>query len=151
MGAITSTGTIMSVAAAQPATFDQVGYEALSFTEVGEVLSIAEYGATTQVVTHEPLKTGVTEKFKGFINYGQASAQLAYDSSDAGQAILKAGSDGATRFQNHSIKIEYSDGSVDYLDAGIFSYTKNPSGANSMVGSSVGLEVNRAPVEVAAP
>lgn len=151
MAAQTSTGVTAAITVGQPTTFDETGYAALTYTDIGEVTSIGEYGATTQVVTHEPLATGVTEKFKGFINYGQASMSLAYDSADAGQAILKSLSDGTDRFSAASLKITYPDGSIDYLDVRVFSYTKNPGGANSMLASTVNLEVNRAAVEVAAP
>lgn len=151
MTASVNTGLLVSIVVGQPATFDQAGYEALSYTLVGEVVSVGEYGATTEVVNHQPLATGVTEKFKGFINYGQASLGLAYQSDDAGQVILKDLSDGANRLSRGSMKVTYPEGNVDYLDVGVFSYTKNPGAANSIIASTVAIEVNRAAVEVAAP
>ena len=69
MSVLTSTGTILSVVADEPATIDAAGFGALTFVEVGEVTDIPEYGPNVQVVEHNPLKTGVTQKFKGFINY----------------------------------------------------------------------------------
>lgn len=151
MAVQTSTGIIASVFAGEPATYDEAGFAALAWVKVAEVTSIGEYGATTDVVEHQPLETGVTEKFKGFINYGSPTFDLARDASDAGQAILSAASDGATRFDEHSFKFEYNDGSIDYFTSKVFSYTKNPGGANNMVGSTCQLEANAKPVEVAAP
>ena len=151
MAKTTSTGTRLYVVAGDPATFDKAGYEDLTYTEVGEVIDLPEYGPNVQVVESNPLATGVTEKFKGFINYGSQSMGLEYDSSDAGQAVLREGVVGATKNQQHAIKIEYQDGSVDYYSARIFSYTKAPGSANSMLGSTVQVEINTPVIEVAAP
>jgi hypothetical protein len=151
MAKITSTGTKLSVVAEDPATFDDVGYEALTFVEVGEVIDLPEYGPNVQVVESNPLATGITEKFKGFINYGSQSMGLEFDSEDAGQIILAAGVEGATKNAQHAVKIEYQDGSTDYYSARIFSYTKAPGGANSMVGSTVQVEINTPVVRVSAP
>ena len=151
MAKITSTGTKLSVVAEDPATFDDVGYEALTFVEVGEVIDLPEYGPNVQVVESNPLATGITEKFKGFINYGSQSMGLEFDSEDAGQIILAAGVEGATKNAQHAVKIEYQDGSIDYYSARIFSYTKAPGSANSMVGSTVQVEINTPVVRVAAP
>lgn len=151
MAKITSTGTSFAIAASVPATYDETGYAALTYTDVGEILTIGEYGASTDVVNSQPLATGVTEKFKGFINYGSMTMGLERDSEDAGQAILSEAVTGATKNDAHSVRVTYQDGSIDYLDVRVFSYTKNPGGANQMVGSNVAIEINRAPVEVAAP
>ena len=138
----TSTGTILSVVKAEPATYDEAGYGDLTFVEVGEVTDIPEYGPTASVVTHEPLATGITQKFKGFIDYGSVSLGLGYDTTDDGQEILSAGVDGDGQYDEHSFKVEYSDGEVDYFTAKIFSYTKNPSTSNSIVASTVSIEIN---------
>ena len=150
MAKLTSTGTKLSVVAEDPATFDDVGYSALTFIEVGEVIDLPEYGPNVQVVESNPLATGITEKFKGFINYGSQSMGLEFDAVDAGQIVLAAGVEGATKNQQHAIKIEYQDGSIDYYSARIFSYTKAPGSANSMVGSTVQVEINTPITRVAA-
>jgi hypothetical protein len=151
MAKLTSTGTKLSVAAEDPATFNEAGYEAMTtFIEVGEVIDLPEYGPNVQVVESNPLATGVTEKFKGFINYGSQSMGLEFDAEDAGQIILAAGVEGAEKNTQHAVKIEYQDGSVDYYSARIFSYTKAPGSANSMVGSTVQVEINTPITRVAA-
>jgi len=150
MAKLTSTGTKLSVVAEDPATFDDAGYAALVFVEVGEVIDLPEYGPNVQVVESNPLATGITEKFKGFINYGSQSMGLEFDSEDAGQQILADGVEGATKNQQHAVKIEYQDGSIDYYSARIFSYTKAPGSANSMVGSTVQVEINTPVTRVAA-
>ena len=150
MAKITSTGTLLSVVAEDPATFNEAGYEALVFVLVGGVIDLPEYGPNVQVVESNPLATGITEKYKGFINYGSQSMGLEFDAVDAGQILLSAGVEGAAKNTQHSIKIEYQDGSVDYYSARIFSYTKSPGSANSMVGSTVQVEINT-PITRVAP
>jgi hypothetical protein len=149
MAKLTSTGTRLYVSASDPATFDAAGYAALTFTEVGELIDLPEYGPNVTVVESNPLKTGITEKFKGFQNNGSQSMGLEYDSTDAGQLILRTAVIGATKNQQHAIKIEYQDGSIDYYSCRIFSYTKAPGSANSMVGSTVQVEINTPIIEVA--
>ena len=150
MAKLTSTGTILSVVAGDPASFTAVDYAAQSFVVVGEVIDLPEYGPNVQVVESNPLATGITEKFKGFINFGSQSMGLEFDSEDAGQQILADGVEGATKNQQHAVKIEYQDGSIDYYSARIFSYTKAPGSANSMVGSTVQVEINTPVTRVAA-
>ena len=63
MAVITSTGTLFALVAAEPATIDAAGFGALTFVNVGEITEIPEYGANAEVVSHQPLATGRTEKY----------------------------------------------------------------------------------------
>lgn len=150
MGVMTSTGIVISVVAGTPATQDKAGYEALTFVPVGEVTTVPEFGPNVQVVTHEPLATGITEKFKGFINYGSLALAAALDTEDAGQVVMSAAVTGATKFNRHSFKLQYQDGAVRYWQGKVFSYTENPGGANSIVGCTMQLEIETPVLSVAA-
>lgn len=150
MATLTSTGTLFSISIGEPATQNEAGYAALTFTEVGEVTNIPEFGANAQVVTHEPLATGVTEKNKGFINYGSMSIEAAYDETDAGQILAETGVVGANKNANFAMKLEYQDGSIRYWQGKIFSYTENPGAANSMVSTTFQTEINTPIIKVAA-
>ena len=150
MSVITSTGTEFAVVAAVPATASEAAYEALAWDVVGEVTDLPEYGVDVTVVNHEPLATGITEKLKGFKNYGSLTVGLGRDVLDAGQSVLQEGADGATEFTEHSFRTTFSDGSVHYYMGKIFSYTTNPGSANSVVASSVKIEINSKVLEVAA-
>lgn len=146
-----NTGVLLAVSAGQPATFDPAGYAAMTFTAVGEVLSIDVFGGSADEVQSQPLATGVTEYFRGFIQYGNPSLGLERDATDAGQVILKAHFDGANAGDAFSAKVTLPDGEVIYLDVRAFSYNVNIGAANSMIGSTVNLRVNKVPVYVAAP
>lgn len=144
----TSTGITLSVVDDLPATFDQVGYEALSFTEVGEVIDLPAYGPQVSVVESNPLKTGVTEKYSGFVNFGSMSIGLEWDLEDAGQTVLASAINPGGAFIPHSFKIEYATGVVEYFHGGVFSYDRAPGSANSMVGSTVQVEINSEVISV---
>ena len=138
----TSTGVILSVVAELPATFDDVGYSALTWVEVGELIDLPEYGPTVSVVESNPLKTGITEKYAGFTNFGSLSLGLEWDLADAGQTILASAINPGGAFVPHSFKVEYNDGTVEYFHGGVFSYTRSAGSANSMVGSTAQVEIN---------
>ena len=145
----TSTGVTLGVVASLPATFDAVGYAALTFVEVGELIDLPEYGPTVTVVESNPLKTGITQKYAGFTNYGSVSLGLEWDPSDAGQVILAAAINPGGAFVPHSFEITYPDGTIEYFHGGVFSYTRAPGSANSMVGSTATVEINSEVIRVA--
>jgi hypothetical protein len=151
MAKMTSTGMALGVSVAEPATANATGYAALTFTPIGSVVDVPEYGPNAQVVESNPLATGITEKFKGFVNYGSVALGLEIDFADAGQAIFEAAVQGATKDDRHSFKLSYPDGTVEYFGGKVFSYTRNPGSANSMVGSTVNVEIETPIVRVAAP
>ena len=148
--AYTSLGTVVAVSIAAPATYDDTGYEALTYTTVGEVTNVGEFGASAAVVNHDPLGLGYTVKRKGQINYGALSLQMARDVSDAGQIILKAGADGATKYTVHTWKVTHQSGLVQYFTGMVFGYTTNIGGTNQIVGSSVTIELDRPILDVSA-
>ena len=151
MSVITNTGITLSVVAGAPATLDKLGYEALTFVEVGEVTDLGEYGPNVEVVTHNPLKTGVTQKLPGFINYGSQTIALGWDVADEGQTLLSDAANNPATAGEHSVKVQYADGSIDYYVGRVFSYTKAPGSANSVVGSNVNFELNTPVLNVPAP
>lgn len=149
----TSTKTILRVVAGVPATEDEAGYTTLfaAGAEVGELTDFPEYGPTYDVVTHEPLKTGRKEKYKGFKDNGSASLTVGRDIADAGQAILRDATDGSNEFGEVSFENTFQDGSVEYFYGSVFSYTTNVGAANSIVGAAVQVEVNSNILQVSAP
>lgn len=150
MGKLTSTGCKLGIYKGVPATIDAAGFGALTLVDVGEVVDLPEYGPTVQVVESNPLATGVTEKYAGFINYGSIAVGLELDVADAGQIILEAAIPDAGTDDPHSFSITYSDGMIEYFVGGVFSYTRAPGSANSMVGSTASIEINSKIIRVTA-
>jgi len=54
-GAFTSAGTTISLTDTEPTTYDVAGFDALTFTEVGEVSDLGEFGREYAEVTFNPL------------------------------------------------------------------------------------------------
>ena len=86
----TSAGTTLRVSSAQPATFNVAGYNTL-FTAspvpalVGEITDLGEFGRDYALVTHNPVGTRGTQKFKASFNEGTMALQLGLDIAHAGQ------------------------------------------------------------------
>jgi hypothetical protein len=141
-------GTTLHAVLGSPATKDAAGFAALAYVEVGEVTQLGEYGAVKSFAQHQPLKTGVTEKLPGFINYGAITLTMGKDISDAGQVILKAGGDGANKDDEHSFKVILQDGTIQYFSGFISGPTTNVAGGDSVVGASCTIEINTPIIEV---
>jgi hypothetical protein len=142
MGKQTSTGIKLRVATGIPATQDQPGYEAMTWVEIGEIVDLPEYGPSVQVVESNPLKTGVTEKFPGFTNYGSLAIGMELDAADVGQIALEAALPVAGVKSPQSFHIEYSATLSEYFFGSIFGNTRTPGSNNSMVGSTVATEID---------
>jgi hypothetical protein len=92
MASRTSAGSTFKVTATAPATYNAAGYAALTYTTVGEVTDFGEFGREYNLVTHNPVASRATVKKKGSFNEGQISLQMALDTDDAGQILMKTAS-----------------------------------------------------------
>lgn len=146
-GAMTSAGTTLAISATLPATYNETGFEAVSYTDIGEVVNLPEYGKASNLVTHNPLGDRKTYKFKGSYNNGSVTVQLAKDSDDAGQVIVLAANDSDN---SYSFEVTLNDGTVQYFTAKVMSYTTNVGTVDQITGSTMQLEIDSDIVEVAA-
>ena len=122
---VSGSGSKLFVCATLPATHDQAGFEALTWTLVTEVTEIGEYGREYESIDHAPIDTRIVETIKG--NYREGGLPLSIGSvpADAGQGILLAASEADTDI---SFKIDRNDGVVDYNIGKVFSYKPTVSG-----------------------
>lgn len=144
---ISGLGAVLSVSTGAPATENEAGYEALTFTAVGEVTEIPAYGSNFDVVTHVPLATGITVKRKGARNNGSMSIPMALDYGDAGQDIVRTAA--ASLSDIISVKVEYVDGTAEYFRAIVTSFTRGAS-VGSVVTATVNFEITSPIVTVEA-
>lgn len=140
----TSSGTVFSVSASAPATNDASGFAALTFTQVGEILTLGEFGVMVSPINKDFLDDQVTQKYHGQINAGDLSITVGRASGDAGQAICEAA---VTSKAKLSCKVTFSDGSIQYFRAKVFSYTANPV-TGDIVQSTIGMGLVTVPIEV---
>lgn len=138
MTVATTAGTTIAVSASNPATFDQSGYEALSFTSIGEVTNLGEFGREYVLVTHNPIGSRGTKKFKGSFNEGQIAMQVGLDTDDSGQDLLDTAS---TSDNDYSFKVTAQNGDVYYFQAKVMSFKRTFGGVDDITGATIMLEI----------
>lgn len=146
-------GTGLGISSKPPLTFDAAGYKALAFSEIGEITDGGSHGRTYAEITHQPIKTRGTQKFKGSFNDGTKTLQLALDDKDAGQVILR---EALNSDNDYSFAVTYSDGAIDYFQAKVMSFEKAFGGSDTVVSATVSLSITTSKtgigiVEVPAP
>lgn len=140
MTAMTSAGTTLGIVASAPPTFDETGFEGLGpFTTIGEITDIGgDLGRVYALVTHNPIDTRATQKFKGSYNSGSVTLTLALDKDDAGQILVEAAlaSDSA-----YSFKLTRQDGTVRYFRGMVMSFPENYGGVDAITTRTVTIEI----------
>ena len=129
---ISYVGSTLSVVASTPATEDQSGYEALSFTEVGLVVSISAIGDTSEDINFDLLKTGRRSHVNGVQDLGEISVTIEVGNSDAGQEIVRGAANGNT---THSFVVTDADGEDVYFQGVIANYQDSERTANTYKGA----------------
>jgi hypothetical protein len=147
MAVTTSLGTVFSAVKGVPATYDQAGFAALSFTAVGEVADIGEFGGEGEILTHTPIATGVVNKLLGSIDYGTIALQMGRFIGDAGQTLLKGGFDGADQGETFSFSVVYIDGAIDYFTGIVSSFSSVVGSASSVRGAASNIALNNKVIE----
>ena len=144
----TAAGSTLAISAAAPATPDAAGFAALTFTDIGQIEKIGTLGATYGVVEFQPLN-GPKQTFKGPVDFGGLEPSLAVDSSDAGQALLRASSADKTQ-KLYSFRATLQDGSKFYCQGRTFGMPRTVDGAGSMVMAAPNIRICTDPVEISA-
>lgn len=147
---MTSAGSTLHIATGVPATYDQAGFEAvgITYTAVGEITDLGEFGTEYNAVTHTALGQRQTKKFKGSYNNGSLQLQMARDTSDAGQTAIQAALDSDN---SYTFKVTLQDGTKMYFTGKVMSYRTNVGSVDQITGATTTIEVDSDIVEVAAP
>lgn len=139
MGANISAGTGIAIGttAADP-TSD-------TFVEIGEVLSIPEFGRTYQVTKYNPLKSRGTQKFKGSYDDGTISIKMGKDATDLGQiavlAALASDLDYNFKITANDVTATLTVPTTQSFKAKVASYTTEYGDLNQVVGTTLMLEI----------
>lgn len=134
----TSAGTTIKVSASAPATFDASGYGALSYTLVGEVTDLGEFGREFTLVTHNPVGSRGTQKLKASFNEGTINLSLGLDTDDAGQILLKTASIADAAY---SFEVTTQNGDSYYFQAIVMSFKVNVGSVDSITTATTTLEL----------
>lgn len=134
----TSAGTTIAISASNPATFNVAGYEALSFTLIGEVTDLGEFGREYALVTHNPVGSRGTVKKKGSFNEGTMTMSLGLDTDDAGQILAKAAS---LSDNDYSFKVTTQNGDIYYFQAQVMSFKVGVGSVDQITTATISLEL----------
>lgn len=107
---------------------DAAGFGALTYTEVKGVGSVGETGNNTNIISYDTLRKDVVEKAKGMTNAGDPPIECARIAEDPGQILMRTYG-AVTNFNNYALKVEFQDGSIQYL-RGLVTGPTRPGGRN---------------------
>jgi len=141
MTVATSAGSKLRVSAAAPAAFTASGYGDLTFTNIGEITDLGEFGREFALVTHNPIATRGTQKFKGSFNEGTMNLSLGLDNDDAGQVIMQ---DASLSDAPYSFELETQDGTKYFFQAMVMSFKVNVASVDSITTATCALELTTA-------
>lgn len=118
-----------------------------SWVEIGEIVDFGEYGKQYNLITHTPIGSRKTYKFKGSYNNGQLALSLGQDLEDVGQAALLVARDSDDEY---NFKVEFNDeaatsGSTPTTDVfkGVtMSFTTQVGSVDSIVGAACSIEIS---------
>lgn len=149
MAVMTSAGSTLAIASGVPTTYDQAGFEAvgLTYTVVGEVTDIGEFGTEYNVVNHTALGQRQIKKFKGSFNNGSMQVQLARDSGNAGQTAMRNALSSDASF---AFKVTLQDSTKIYFTGKVMSFRTSVGNVDQITGASATIEIDSTIVEVAA-
>lgn len=160
MAAYTAAGSTLRITSTAPATFNAAGYAtifpatpAAANPLVGEVTQIGTFGREYALITHNPIGSRGTQKFKGSFNEGTLEVSLALDTKDTGQVLMKAavGSDADYYFE-----VKTSNGDKYYFGGKVMMFKQGVDSVDSIVTASATIEISTTStgvgvVEVLAP
>lgn len=149
--ATTSAEFLVEVVAGTPATFDETGFAALSYTPIGCVTSVGDYGQTQAQVDVDCL-VGPKGKLKGQNDWGNLTLGYVYDVADAGQIIVRANSTSASTSDNCSVKLTDSEGTIDYLYGPFLGAAKSVGSVNTVINTpDATLAITNGVMDIPAP
>ena len=125
-----SVGTCVSVSATLPTTFDAAGYDALTFTQVGELESIGEVNIRHAAITFQNMCSGKTSTLKGAEEAVSVTIGVGLDRDDAGQSLMATARKSLTA--KVAIKITESNGDIVFFHGFVMSDTIVYGGINEI-------------------
>jgi hypothetical protein len=133
-----SAGTTIGLSSSQPATYNAAGYGALTFTTIGEVTDLGEFGREYNLITHNPIGSRGTVKLKGSFNEGSINMTLGLDTDDAGQILAKTASQSDN---DYSFVITTQNGDDYYFQAKVMSFKVDVGSVDSVTTATIMLEL----------
>lgn len=133
-----SAGTTFAIASGAPATWDEAGFEAQTFKDIGKIKNGGEFGKKFQLITNQYLSQRGEEKRKGTWNAGSLSLQVNLNGGE-GQALAEAALDSD---DDYSFRVVLQSGKTFYCRGIVTGFPTNVGAANDMTGSTITIELN---------
>lgn len=144
----TTAGSTLRITNVAPASFDATGYAAIfpmtptsANPFVGEITNLGEFGREYAEVTHNPIGTRSTQKFKGSYQEGSLNLELGLDTDDAGQIMMKAA---LMSDLDYYFEVKTQNGDRYYFPAKTMSFKVNLGSVDQITTASVTLGISSA-------
>ena len=151
MAIASTTGAKVYIGPTTTAT-DASAYAGLSYTEIGEVESIGEFGDSASIITFTSLGDARVRKRKGANDAGDLSVVVANDPLDAGQIAANAAAETTYAYAFKIVLADAADGndtnSTFYFHALVMSSRLNVGAANEIVKRTYSVAIDTAIIEV---
>lgn len=132
---VTFAGTTIGVSASPPATYNQAGFEALTFTNVGEITTAPGSGGKKYTdVAYSTLDDRATKHLKGTSDQAEQSITVIDDLTDTGQTALETALDSDDEY---SFKVTYNNGDVAYFQALVTGFEGDGGDSNAIRQSTI--------------
>ncbi|MBN6819518.1 iron ABC transporter substrate-binding protein [Methylobacterium organophilum] len=135
-----------------PSTDTEAEYSALTWTEIGLVESLGEFGDQSNTVNFASLNDGRNRKAKGIRDAGDLALTVARDPTDPGQDALIAAEATSNKY---AFKVVYPDrltptgtDGIDYFRALVMSKRSNVGSADNVIRRAFTLGIDSAIVSV---
>jgi hypothetical protein len=145
MSVQTSAGSTVAIATGLPTTYDATGFAALTYTPVGEVTDIGQYGTTYVATKYTSLASRQTKKFKGSFDNGSMVLKMGRFQTEPGQMALKAALLSDASF---SFKVTYQDGTKNYFTGKVMDYKQTIGSVDQITAAETTVEIDGGLVEV---
>lgn len=144
----TVANSALFISAAAPATFDAVGFAALTWVKIGEITDIgAVLGREYNTSTHAPIDSAQTIEKKASYKLGSSEFKCGWDDDDAGQILADAAS---RDYTIPSFKVVKQDGAIRYFTAQVSKFVEENGTVDNTVTGSLTLLRQTDTVRVAA-
>jgi len=144
---ILGTGTIYQVATAEPATYDETGFDGLTWLEVVDVVNIGAGGGTAAVQEYVPLKTGEAVRISGAITYADRAVQAGKHRNNAAHMVLASYFNGANKGKVLSHRIVYPGGETESFTGTVSGFAGDTLEANTFIFDTITITPNRPSVD----
>lgn len=137
----TVAGAGLYMSASLPATFDQIGYEALSWTQINGISSLGgTLGTEFNEVTVNDLSEGMTTTLKGLYSLGRLEPVLNEDGTDTGQALLETAA--GEKNTTYSFKVVNSAGDAFYFTGIVPKFVRDFGGPEDIETATTSIVIN---------